>query len=319
MKIGKDGVFAFVQQGFGNRMRAIASAVILASLNNTRATIIWEPSEECNIHFHEIFLPHNLPFTLLSQHDAIKHLQNLDSFHFEKHTHTNTILSENHTTVNALVIQGGHEYKDPQISESQFISQKCNVYKSLQPTPQISSTINQWTSQNNPALLIGIHLRVYIDQFDRADVYDFQKDTSIQNTLETIQTIHNNNNNLKFFLACNHEPSKLNILKKCKELNIHTSSLHNHQNISLSDRSTKNSMLHSIAEFIILSKCLFIIGTYRSSFSDEAAAFNGNISMKICANTTPSNEPYHCYGLQIISNRNILFPNTSLLNLLQKK
>lgn len=323
MKIGQDGVFAFVTQGFGNRMRAIASAVILASLNNTRATIIWEPSEECNIHFHEIFDIHQqLPFTLLTIHTALETLKNIKSYHFER-IHTNTILSnDNIDTVNALVVEGGHEYKDPRITVSEFITQKHNVYNSLQFTPQITSIANQLETKN-PSLLIGIHLRVYIDQFDqfdKDDVYEFQKNTAIQNTMNTIQTIHNNNKNLMFFLACNHLPSKQTLIQKCNELNIKTICF-DQSNTSqiLSNRNIKDSMIQSIAEFITLSKCLFIIGTYKSSFSDEATAFNKQLSMKICPNPIPFNEPYHCYGLENIHNKNILHPNQSLLTLLQEQ
>ena len=66
------------------------------------------------------------------------------------------------------------------------------------------------------------------------------------------------------------------------------------------DRSSSDDMIISIAEFIILSQSNLIIGSYNSSFSDEASFFN--MSPKLMPIESKKNISYLCYGLSVNDN-----------------
>jgi hypothetical protein len=157
-----------------------------------------------------------------------------------------------------------------------------------------------------------------VDRFDRADIYDFQKDTSVTDTLDTIAIIQanaqrSNSPELGFFIACNHAEAIQSMKQACAERSTNKQHIVTYEsNDEISDRSNSCSMKQSVIEFILLSRCRFIVGTYRSSFSDEAAIFS-RLSMKICANKIPSSEPYHSYGQVMCMGRNIVCPDSNLI------
>jgi hypothetical protein len=305
-------VVAIVTQGFGNRIRAVASACVLAKLRGCTATIIWNPADECNIRFSDVFMSSAMVNVIEGQ-EGINHIENVKKrglYYYNPTVHTNVVLTSSDDTVDTLIVCGGHEYKDPNMSETVFIAAKNAVYTSLCPTNEIETLIRHWETRNDVCIknLVGVHLRVYVDRFDRADIYDFQKDTSVADTLATLATIRQRSldslNVPMFFLACNHLES-ISIMKSSfNELLTYDGALQ----CETSDRSNVESMKQSIIEFILLSRCRFIVGTYNSSFSDEAAIF-GSISMKICANINPSLMPYHIYGHSIQMGRNVVCPN----------
>jgi hypothetical protein len=290
-------------------MRAVASACVLAKFRGVSVTIIWDPAEDCNIRFTDVFMP-TARVNIVEGQDGVDIIEQVKNgtYFYNPQVHTNCVLKSVDTphTVETLIVCGGHEYKDPTMSEASFINAKNEVYASLVPNEEIEGAIRKWQVSRAVCVqdLVGIHLRLYEDRFDSDDTNEFQKEctATIVDTLTTIRSVGYEG----CFLACNNTEVTHALINATGE------KLVTYVGVSeeTADRSKKESMKQSVIEFVLLSRCRYIIGTYSSSFSDEAALF-GDISMKICANMQASSEPYHSYGHVVYMGRNVICPDTN--------
>lgn len=55
LALGQERLFIDAQHGLGNRMRAIASAAILADKSGRELVIVWQPDEHCDCRFSDLF------------------------------------------------------------------------------------------------------------------------------------------------------------------------------------------------------------------------------------------------------------------------
>lgn len=274
--------------GFGNRIKLLSSAQILANYLNIDIInfhINWQLEETCNIDYNKIFT--NDPNSLnLSQINKYK-------YHYNPNIHTNNILSNldklEEQNIELLILQGGHCFKHPKMTEDEYILKKNIVYKNFSFTKFIQQKVNHidW-SQN----LIGIHARRYIVKHDEPDNLNsnglfehFRCNMNIY--YDMIDKILLKDKTKKFFISTNDDNIKNEIINKYNECIIY------HQFDDF-NRESENGVINSIIDILSLSKCEFIIGTYYSSFSDEACFFN-NIS-KMCVPLINRKEEYHTYG-----------------------
>jgi hypothetical protein len=283
-------------QGFCNRLRALASAYILSKYLNSKFYLIWKPEECCNIKYDDIF---NNKFETIDINELNKY-----NYFFNPNIHTNVILSDKNVYNNDyLVIQGGHEFKHENMSMFDFLEKKRNFYKSLKFTNSINNIVNGYLI--NPGT-IGIHFRDYIKKYDEADGRIFNEESPIELFIIKMKNIMNKHPHYSFFVSTNSNE----ILDKLN--NLFPNKITSMKNVS-SERNDYTSMINAIANVVLLSKCQFIIGTYMSSFSDEACFFN--MIPKLCISIKSNENNYHCYGYNEIFGEKMLLPSFNILRI----
>lgn len=282
-------------QGFCNRLRAIASAYILASFLKTKLYVNWIPEECCNCKITDI---------LLSRFDT-KDLNDIktSTYIFNPRVHTEHFLqSSDFLNVDYLVIQGGHEFKHKNMSELDFLKKKNMFYNSLKWVSEINEIVNEKQLSN----AVGIHFRDFIKQFDDSDGRDFSKVSPLESFEKyTLDLVTNSDYN--FFISSNSDKAYKTLSKIIPYDRLHTLS-----DINVS-RNCPKGIIHAVANLLILSKCKFIIGTVFSSYSDEACFFN--MIMKLCIGNEKITK-YHCYGYNELYSYNTLLPDFQTLKLL---
>lgn len=234
------------------------------------------------------------------------------TYYFNPKQHTNVLLQSyvdgdqvvvsSLDKVKYLVIEGGHEFKHPNMSVTDYINRKHSFYRSLQFTHFIESEICNFQKTQNPhTRRIGIHFREYIAQFDKQDGRIFSQHSPFE---EFVKTIDRFDEKTELFVASNSK----DISKRFKQLygdrvityeyptnRIDCGGDHLTTD-TMGGRDSKDGMLEAIINMCLLSKCELLIGTTYSSFSDEACFFN--LRPKVCVmNNLPSDDfKYHCYG-----------------------
>ena len=278
-------------QGFCNRLRAIASAYILAKFLKTELYVNWLKEECCNCSFEEIFV------TTFKSIDINKILNH--KYFFSPHTHTNNIMNTLHN-YEYIVIQGGHEFKHPDMSICDFLNEKHLFYKSLQFTSSIMNIVNHYDTTS----CIGIHYRDFVSKYDSLDGRDCRKISPLDEFVKIILNLYKKNNKCVFFVSSNTSKAFDTISKHIPSTNI------KHITDIDYNRDTSSGVIFAVANLLLLSKCKYVVGTSMSSYSDEACFFN-NIS-KLCIGNEKSNT-YHCYGFHAIFEHYMLLPDFNVL------
>ena len=273
-------------EGFANRLRAIASTSCLSNFLNIPFFVIWEKEKCCNIEIHQIF---NTPFDTID----LNHILN-SKYYFSPNLHTNNYLSSltrSDTEYDFLIIKGGHEFKHDDMDEQIFLYKKHQFYHSLQFTSFIQDYIQQFSLPNN---VIGIHFRDFVRDYDHADARIFSSDSPLSLFNSILKNMLTKNPNQLFYLSTNTSDAKQFFINNVPSKNI----IHyDHNNFQRNDH---NGILNAVIDFVLLSKTKYILGSYMSSFSDEAAFFN--FIPKCCIRNHNHNDhsiKYHCYGSSV--------------------
>jgi len=211
--------------------------------------------------------------------------------------HTNTIIPAARE-MDFIVVQGGHEFKDPNMLETDFIQQKCKFYHWLQTIihPKLLKQI-PWI----PSRSIGVHVRNFVEKYDAADGRVFEEVSPLNEFVKLVLKIHKRCPTITFVLCSNNTnayEALSGILPKNK--------LWYRTNKSV-ERDTELGIQDAIIDILTLSRCKMIIGTTMSSFSDEACFF-GSIP-KICMGAVRKESSYHCYGYSNIQKDYFLIPH----------
>lgn len=288
------GIIVIPTEGFGNRLKMINSTYILCKKLNLKFYICWICTQECNINLNEIVINN---FNLI---DPLKLPKNNIKSYRTKHTKyiLNDILSiynSQNENINYIILQGGHEFKLDNMTVSEFVHEKKLFYNSLIFTEIINKKIQQFKHKYNSDNIIGIHYRD-INKYD--EKYIQTNKLLLQSTFNKYIEVISNLRNYDYILLITNNANIISEFKKINN-NIITSDCFNYE------RNNFNGMIDSIVDFILLSQTKFIIGTFWSSFSDEASFFN--LTPKIMPISKIKNE-YHCFNCNLINN------NYSILN-----
>lgn len=284
-------------QGFGNRLRMIASTYILAKYMKLEHYIIWKSSKDCNIEFDEIWKEH--PFHIINEDIVMKSVY----VNFG-HVHTNNVMGKILNpggNVKYIVLTGGHEFLHPAMSSSEFLHDKYKLYSQL-----IFHCEDKMIEL--PKIYGCVHIRS-VSAIDSPDITKSSKCNFNINspTSEFIHLMRVVDDDLPLVIISNnmfiakifqdHFPTKRIIV--------------NHTTIC--DRSKNDCMHQSILDFVTLTKSQFIIGSYYSSFSDEASFFN-IIPKVIPLSTNLLTEcVYHCSNFTVKNKVGYLNFNTNTL------
>ena len=120
---------------------------------------------------------------------------------------------------------------------------------------------------------IGLHYRDIVNDFDKQDIDACKSLNFVENSpIEKFENIIKRLKNIDKYdhiLVVSNSKKILPILKdKFRNKNFIS---YEPDNL---ERNSEEGMINSIVEFLLLSKTNLIIGSYYSSFSDEAAFFN---------------------------------------------
>ena len=274
-----DSIIIKPTQGFANRLKFINSVRIIAKYFNKKMYIVWDPVLECNIELEDIIK--HLPDISIFD----KEISNTNYIYFG-HIHLQAVLQKCIKKTEYLVVSGGHEYKLPEMNVTEFIEKKSTFYKNIIWSDNINNQIEVIKKNNNLKQYITIHYRGVIDKFDGKDIKR-SNEIHFENTnkIDLFNTYINkiNTNDYQIVLVSN----KQNITFDTNNTIINIFN-------KINDRSIKEDMIESILDFLIMKDSQMIIGSYGSSFSDEASFFN--IIPKIMPIFKTKNT-YHCNNL----------------------
>jgi hypothetical protein len=248
--------------GFANRLKFLASVDSIAKkLKVKNVNVLWKTTADCNISAVSIFKS-------MGTMTFIEDLPPREGLLYYGHIHLNDIMTRLKHEPNiksTLVLEGGHEHKHTSFSDTEFLKYKMAFFKSIVWSDLIMNRLDEF--RDIPS--VGIHYRHTVKITDDADI----------------------NANPLINFAVNSPFSEFEkIIKRCKVNSFfisnslyHKKYINENYNIQKvrvlnladnNDRSKDDSMINSVVEFVLLSRCDVIIGSYYSSFSDEASYFN---------------------------------------------
>lgn len=298
------GLIVITTQGFGNRLKMLASSKILCDYLNLPLFVCWDSTHDCNMKFEDVFEPNdNINQISLEEIKGTQYI-------FFGRVHTNSIFDSimqitehKENTFDYLILEGGHEFKYKDIQRLKFLQEKQGFYNSLVFKKNIQDKLNSFTSEVGNEY-IAIHYRDINEVFDSLDI----KANEVVNFVEN-SPIH------KFFSIVDKLRSKLPIVivsnttrfykeyikKYGKTNNVFTTG------VEICDRNKYKDMESSLVDFNILCNSSIIIGNYFSSFSDEASFFKlipkiTPLSDKLIENIQTTVNNYHCINYSFIDN-----------------
>lgn len=322
-------------EGFGNRIRFLASCAILTeSLPNARLTVYWRPTAECNMHLTDILDPVKLPFVVQARHVDVSDVGDSTGVYTNQSTNTGDILHveqflrENPhimappTSAHALILRGGHEFKPTQMDAPAYMQQKHQWYKRLFVSclrPEMAEYISRtWYSlgiTGNPidsdTPILGVHYREYVPKYDAQDNPAFEQESSIDVASRIVAFFNKAFPRARILVVSN----GTKLVDSLTEIPSLAPRIIQRRNYTSMERDDPDGMFDACVDFLMLSQCGHILGTHGSSFSDEAC-FVHNIS-KITFRIPDNHEPYayHCYGLVTAT----LYNDDNLQALFQRK
>ncbi len=227
--------------GFANRLRCMASAIILAKKLNAELKLDWKPNNDIAANWEDIIQTPHWPKPSASELAKAKS--------YSKGNKANIIL-----------LNCNHDVKTTNASCKSWIKQKQKFYKSLKPVPAIQTLID---SIKGP--YIGVHYRTEKGIQDHNGGQDETK-FSKNSPPELFKAEMSKYPKEKFFICSNDEKAVTLLSKHFDVVTLPSKDRGN--------RETLKGIQHSVAEFFLLSKSKKLIKTYWSSFSDEARIFN---------------------------------------------
>lgn len=248
--------------GFANRLRFLASVESIArKLKVRNVKVLWKTTTDCNISAVTVFKS-------LGTMKFIDELPPREELLYYGHIHLSEIIVRLKHEANArstLVLEGGHEHKHDSFTDTDFLRQKMAFFKSIVWSDFVLERLKEF--EDMPT--VGIHYRHPVKATDEADInanplINFAVNSPFSEFEKIIKRCKVNS----FFIS--------NSLYHKKYINDN----YNNQKVRVinladnNDRSKDESMINSVVEFVLLSRCDIIIGTYYSSFSDEASYFN---------------------------------------------
>lgn len=173
------------KNGLGNKLRALASAAVIAKKRNRNLLIVWIPDIHYESKFSEHFISENL--FVVSTNLSIEYNQNVDA------------ISNNPPNVKCKVNSFSKPVKynsdnDIYIISATIINDPCTSWyeecewlkTNIKPLPEIQNKINNYKNLFNLKNTIGLHIRMG----QNADTYSFE-DWSNYST-EQLQTVSKN-------------------------------------------------------------------------------------------------------------------------------
>lgn len=285
----KKKLFINTKNGLGNRLRALASAYIVAKEVGRQLVIIWVPDEHCEAKFTDLF---KLNF-LFKDVILVENFKKDKSLDISKAIQYN--IEENENRVIYDYFSSKNKYIDDTIPQDIYIisacilnnkytnwAKECTFLRSLETVDDIANNIYKYIIENNIYNAIGVHIRMGQNSSEHSyeDISRYSKEekesvckwrTSSHWTvfLREMDNILEKNPNQKFFVCCDNEEAYKNILSdpKYQKCIFYTKK-------NVYDRSLEQ-IKSGLIDLILLSKTQYILGSNWSSFSEMALRLSG--------------------------------------------
>lgn len=262
--------------GLANRMKAVASAFILAQQNQIETNVIWFQDWALHAPFNALFEPIYSPNIRISEASFIDHIiydrprkKNLyiprffQYFLFQSCLYEKTIqdLKEQNFDFGNWV-QKGHVYMASYLDFQKITTDLlCQLFI---PLPTIQKHIDQ-LCKNFSAHTIGVHIR-------RTDNLESIQQSPIELFFTAIDKEIDLNADVSIYLATDDESVKQELKKRYGKRLIYVK--------GKADRSSIAGIQGGIVDMYVLARTQKIFGSFHSSFSELAAQI-GNIPLEI--------------------------------------
>lgn len=269
-------VYIDVQFGLSNRLRALASAFLIARSLRRELVLIWEPDVHCNCHFNDLFVNHCLNV----ESRNVVSVDNMDCYDYMNGPlRREGKLRLNLKTNKDIYVKSAYtlDYKLYDKNEEDLFLQ------SLRPISQVSDRVSSYDLSD----LVGLHVRMGGGENFDADLWDSDKyldakgkelmnywrgKSHFKTFLPLVTHILENNPDQKFYLAADLQLIYDVFVEKFGDQIIF------HQR-DVFDRSLEQQIT-ALIDLYCLSKTRLIYGSNWSSFSEVASRL-GNKEVKL--------------------------------------
>lgn len=274
--------------GMANRLRLLASAKIMAALTGRQLVVDWPILENEMpgawkdffqnpiVTFEDSMLAKQgcrLESITSAESDSV--IKNLGNQNYNDARKVLNVLPQLQEPIVYFASSLNFQPDEQFMPASEYVTKRSLWYKNLDPIPWINDSINAFkkTHKFDDYYMIGIHYRGW--QMGAPDVRDAgAPDQSNKYVAEFITKMRaalakplsdTNNKPVAFYLSTDNEKAKQDIMAvpEFKDRVFARS--------EKADRSTIKGQQSDMVDFFLLGATNYIIGTYQSSFSDEAA------------------------------------------------
>jgi len=258
-------LIVYLKNGLANRLRALASANILAEYTGRKLFVNWTPSKVCNVEWLDLFL-NQLESCLIPLSDFQVGITLYDDSVIPRSLSQEIRMLLVCDEPYQIAVHTCHNFQPEEMTSEAYAVAKSSFYRNLRPVEIVQKTIDDMQKCHfNGSDVIGVHIR-------RNDHLKYlQKDHRLacptSMFVEAIENSLHANPGAKFFLATDDKKEEMHIRRLFPGAVI----VYEKESVS---RDTKKGMQDALIDWMLLSKTSRIIAPYMSSFSVEAGAVN---------------------------------------------
>jgi glycosyltransferase involved in cell wall biosynthesis len=267
------------KNGIGNRLRALASAAVLARATDRNLIVIWRADMHCDAEFSELFLVGDL---LVCSDVDVTNIQNCSS----ANSQTSGGECNSHLFADGdIYVESACVFSD---SRTNWALESEWLRKHIIPLPEIMHVIDQYSETFDIDNVIGVHIRMgqpaakhaYEDSstWDPAQRLALEKnrsDSHYMYFMEYMQEIWKTSPTQKFFICADNPEIYAAFAEYFSDT---AQSLILHVEKHTYDRSLEQ-LQSALVDVWLLSRCTMVLGSPWSSFSELAARLGGELKV----------------------------------------
>jgi hypothetical protein len=251
----------FPKCGLANRLRVLASAAVVARAAGRQVFLNWTANEECNANWGDLF-ENEFP-SITEDEEFFRNkgcLYTARDFKDPWRDMARAIISDQRPVV--AVASFSHFW----LEGTNPLKDRSEFYKTLRSTVAIRDKVNHFIEHNPIAKMIGIHIR-------RTDLNNSNQGMNpwavspLRDFIQQCRLQQKTRNAQGFFLATDSESDE-HKLRRTFGSKIVT------QPQRTLRRDATQGIQDALVDWLLLSQTMFIIRSYYSSFSEEAAIVN---------------------------------------------
>jgi len=255
----------YPQYGLANRLRAIASAKILADYSGRKLYVNWTPDSQCNIGWEGLFInrldPYPSPLSAFQKDvDLYDDYKKVDEFYWDM---PQSLMGN---TSDVIAVSACCNFQPKEMTLETYTVLKSLFYKSLQPVDSIQRTVSDMYKRYFEGHeVVGVHIR------RTEHLHRKKKDPRLVSPttlfIEAMEKVLRHNPDARFFLSTDDKKEEKTMRQLFKMAVI----IYEKETVS---RYTKKGMQDALIDWLLLSRTSKIIRSFTSSFSEEAAVVN---------------------------------------------
>ena len=284
----KRKIYINAKNGLGNRLRAFASAYVLAKAIDAQLVLIWIPDNHCDAKFTDLFKNNTIMKDIIVLHEDVD-LVEIEIICYD--IMENEYIVKNKIIYNYMgnknIIVDDKSDKDIYIISACVIKSKysswneeCNFLKKLEPEAVVTRKINSFKKGHSLANVIGVHIRMGQDpsQYNYEDISNYTDEgkRSAQNARSTshwkrflaeMQRIVKIKPNQKFLVCCDNPEALYSLTRELPNNIIHFEK-------KVYDRSL-DQIVSALVDLKLLADTKYALISPWSSFSEMVYRLSG--------------------------------------------